>query len=138
MALRRSTRASTKQDYKLLDSLGTTDAQVMEDFLQIHAESDFDDKDEEVLEQMVDQESAELEQLEAQLARQQEDQMRKKKILQTMQRLQAIKDRKAAVEKALAGDPRALSASAGGAGLTGGDPPDLPGSAERSLHTKTG
>ena len=106
MSLRRSNRNTAKVDYSRLNSLGTTAMENSEFSVHSEENGEFEDLDPEMLQEIVEQEAADLRDMEAQLAQiQQEEAIRKqekkKKLLEQLESLQAIKEKKALIQRAL-------------------------------------
>ena len=105
--MRRSSRSAARLDYK--EILKGNRVLKMDDGVSIHPEGDltgFDEEDAVVLADMVLNEEAENQALEAKVAalRAQEDNVRKQKILDHMEKLQYFKERNALLKKVVAGE----------------------------------
>ena len=119
--LRRSERNQDKSvDYRKLH-LGLTDENLdMTDSLQIHDEEGLEDVDSAVLEDMLQQEASAVSELEEQLRQQQQqEELRKRKaILDKLENLSMLRQRKALLEKAIAGEASGTSSLWQGRNIT--------------------
>ena len=116
----RPSRANSRKDYYKMHH-GLENVPSLDDYVALHAEGDItDDVDGNVLDSMLEQEAAEVQAMESELARQKqrEEAQKKKLILEKMEKLQALKERKAQLMKLVNKTPASSPAGVGATGVT--------------------